>query len=87
MDVSGSMNDFSKLILLKEALVNLINLLNEGDRVCLIAFSNDAERLTRLVDIGKEENKQNLKEQIEKLVGKGGTNINSGMYLALEVLR
>ena len=62
MDVSGSMNDFNKLILLKEALVNLINMLNEGDRVCLISFSNDAERLTRLIDIGKEDNKQILKE-------------------------
>ncbi|EGR30036.1 von willebrand factor type a domain protein [Ichthyophthirius multifiliis] len=87
VDVSGSMNDYNKINLLKEALLNLLSLLNENDRMCIITFSTDAERLTKLLNVGKEQNRQYIQEQIEKLTGKGSTNINNGMHLAFEVLK
>jgi hypothetical protein len=51
------MNDHNKINLLKKGLLSLLNLLNDGDRMCLIAFSTESERLSRLINIGKDENR------------------------------
>ncbi|KAL4451096.1 hypothetical protein ABPG74_021418 [Tetrahymena malaccensis] len=86
IDTSGSMNG-QPLDLLKETLLFLVDLLQPGDRICLIQFSTNAQRLTPLLSIESKDNINSIKGEINRLVAKGGTNICQGMQLAFDVLK
>ncbi|EAR92938.2 von willebrand factor type A domain protein (macronuclear) [Tetrahymena thermophila SB210] len=86
IDTSGSMNG-QPLDLLKETLLFLVDLLQTGDRICLIQFSTNAQRLTPLLSIESKDNIKSIKNEINRLVAKGGTNICQGMQLAFDVLK
>ena len=84
IDRSGSMEG-EKLELLKSSFEHLLNLLTEDDRVSIIVFNDDATRLTRLMRMTPENKKSSLRE-ISNIKASGGTNINDGFAIGIEVL-
>lgn len=82
IDVSGSMQSSNKLQLVQETLHQLLEMLNEDDRICLVEFESEAKRLTPLLTLTIE-NKNILVQAINRLVSKGGTDITSGMGVAM----
>jgi uncharacterized protein YegL len=85
IDRSGSMSG-EKMKLVKEALLTLLEYLDEQDRLSLIVFNQDSSILSPLQSITAE-NKENLRKQIEKVVTGGGTNISAAMDDALKILK
>ncbi|KAL0697435.1 hypothetical protein Bca4012_053557 [Brassica carinata] len=84
LDVSGSMEG-TKLQLLKNAVVFVIDNLGERDRLSVIAFSSAARRLFPLrlmTDTGKREAIQ----AVDSLVAGGGTNIAEGLKIGARVI-
>lgn len=70
-----------KFDLVKTTLINLIDLLNEKDRMKVIMFSNEAHTINILDNLTPSK-KAALKEQISEQAAGGGTSISSGMKLA-----
>jgi Mg-chelatase subunit ChlD len=85
IDRSWSMKG-EKLNLVKESLNYLLMHLNENDRLCIIVFDDEIERLCPLSFMNSE-NKIKIQEKISKIVAKGGTRIASAMQHAIEVLK
>lgn len=72
--------------MLKNTLLNLLCMLSEKDRLCIIQFNNSSERLTPLLRVDSK-NMPYFKDKIVQITGSGGTNINAGMTCAFEVLK
>ena len=85
IDISGSMSG-EKIWHVKESLKILLNLMDEKDRICLILFDNDATNYFNLNYLTKK-NKEILNQKIDKIDSRGGTNIMSGLQLAVEVIK
>ena len=85
IDVSGSMNG-TKINLVKRSLKILVDMMDPKDRISLILFSNSANLLYDLNYLTPE-NKLKLKELIDNIVASGGTNIASGLEIAVEILK
>ena len=85
IDISGSMRG-EKIRQVKESLKILLTLMDEKDRICLILFSELAENYYDLNYLTKE-NKDNLINLIDKIYAGGGTNILSGLQIAIDVLK
>lgn len=85
IDRSWSMKG-EKLNLVKESLNYLINNLNENDRLCIILFDDEIERLCPLLYMN-EKNKIKIQDLISKISAKGGTRIASALQHAIEVLK
>ena len=70
----------------KESIKTLLNLIEEKDRICLILFN---ERATNYYDLNyaTKENKEDLIENIGNIEAGGGTNILSGLQIAIDVLK
>ena len=75
-----------KICIVKESLKILLNLIDEKDRICLILFDNFATNYFNLNYLTKE-NKEILNKKIDKIDSHGGTNILSGLQLAIEVIK
>lgn len=75
-----------KIDLVKKTLDYIIDLLGENDRFSLISFESSATRLSPLLRITKS-NKSKLSSIFKKIAAGGGTEINSGMSLALKTLK
>lgn len=75
-----------KMKQVKETLNYLLELLNEDDRVMLVQFENNAKRILPLTRSSKE-NKKKITDAIQSLHAGGGTNISSGMALALKGIK
>ena len=84
VDISGSMYG-TPINLVKESLKYLVNLMNETDRFALITFSSYANIGISLTQM-TEGNKATILRYIDNLVASGGTNIYSGLQLALSLL-
>lgn len=80
LDHSGSMNG-RPLETVKKAAVNLIERLNPGDRISVVAFDHRAKVL---VDNQAIENLDNIKKKIQRLSADGGTAIDEGLKLGIE---
>jgi Mg-chelatase subunit ChlD len=81
IDTSGSMDVHINLV--KDTLLFFIELLQETDRLCIITFSNNAlirMESTYMNEVGKYK----AAEVINSLKAGGGTNIRSGLELALQ---
>lgn len=86
IDRSGSMAG-KKIDLVKNALKQLIELLNENDRISLVIFDHEAQVLCPLKKVTKE----NLVNYFDKIIAgikvRGGTNIGFGMKEAFKILK
>lgn len=77
LDVSSSMTG-SKIELLRETMLFVADVLSEQDRLSIVSFSSNANRLTPLIPQGKV-NKSRVDAAIRGLHASGSTNISSGM--------
>lgn len=75
-----------KIELVKETLNYILDLLNERDRLCLILFDDNVERLTPLRCIN-EKNKSDFTTAVNNIKERGCTNISKGVELAINVLK
>lgn len=84
LDVSGSMAG-RKLALVKKAMGFVIDNLGPADRLCVVSFSTEASRRTRLLRMS-EVGKATAKRAVESLVDDSATNIGDGLRVAGRVL-
>lgn len=80
LDHSGSMHG-RPLETVKKAAVNLIERLNPGDRISVVAFDHRAKVL---VKNQATDNLDDVKKQIQRLSADGGTAIDEGLKLGIE---
>jgi Ca-activated chloride channel family protein len=80
VDVSGSMSG-QPISFVRDGLHNMLEVLEEGDRITLIAYSDNAQvRASQLDPIADEDA---LREAIDGLRATGSTNIYDGLFSAL----
>lgn len=84
IDTSGSMSG-TKIKLVKETLLFLVEVLKEKDRISLIEFNSSSEILLPLTNINKE-NKEKINKIIKDIYPRGNTNIQSALDNAFKVL-
>jgi Ca-activated chloride channel homolog len=80
LDHSGSMNG-RPLETVKKAAIQLVERLNPGDRISVVAFDHRAKVL---VNNQKLNDIENVKKQIKRLSADGGTAIDEGLRLGIE---
>lgn len=80
LDRSGSMAG-QPLKTVKQAAIKVIERLQEGDRLSVIAFNHHAEVLIANQEVNE---RQKLTKLIERLEADGGTSIDEGMRLGIE---
>jgi Ca-activated chloride channel family protein len=71
IDRSYKMNFNSKLFMVRDGAGDIIDNLNPGDWIAVVAFGDDVEWLERGVEVRGNAEKQALKEKLEQLEGKG----------------
>ena len=85
IDVSGSMQEESKLVFAKQAALEFVDAFqldqSSDHRIGLVAFSDYAKMLVELDD-----NSKNLKEGINKLYPEGATAMGDGISIATQSL-
>ena len=86
VDVSGSMSSERKLYLVQETLRKMISLMTEYDRLALIVFNHEAKKVFPLRQISQN-NSELFSDFINSLNSSGGTNINNGVSLAMELIK
>ena len=85
IDISGSMAG-SKINLVKKSLNILIELMDQNDRLGLVLFNQRGGKFFDFHYLNKE-NKKKLTEKINEIKAGGGTNIISGLEIAIEILK
>ena len=85
IDISGSMEG-DKIYQVKESLKILVDMMDEKDRIALILFNSSAKLLNGLEYLTSE-NKTKIKKKIEEINADGGTNIASGLQIAVDILK
>ena len=86
LDVSGSMGG-PKMRQLKEAVNLVIDSLNDDDFISVVTFSTETKTLFSSRPVGDAEQRQALKEQVQKLKARGGTNMASAMTAGLKEVK
>ena len=84
IDTSGSMGG-TKIKLVKETLLFIVDQLTEIDRLGLTTFSNSANLLSPLTPMTKS-NRDKYKLVISKLRASGGTNITAAVEMGMDML-
>jgi len=79
LDASASMNEFERLIHLKESAKYLVKLQREKDRISMVSFSTKA---TTIIKNSPCNYKTEINSKIDLIQAAGGTNINDGMLKA-----
>ncbi|KAL9180726.1 hypothetical protein ACHAXT_011179 [Thalassiosira profunda] len=88
IDTSGSMLDYNRLELAKDAAKTVVDTLTVADRVAIVAFSDTASMVgghTSLIRATKE-NKSALMQAIDGLSAKGATNFHDGFKVTFDAL-
>jgi Mg-chelatase subunit ChlD len=85
IDNSGSMNG-EKIKLVQDTINFLLETLTPSDRLSIITFNSSSNRLCPLKSVTGE-NMQFFKHIVESIQAGGGTDINSGLELALKTIR
>ena len=85
IDISGSMSG-EKIHLVKESLKILVDMMEKKDRIALVLFDHKAQLYYELNYL-TEQNKKELKDKIEQIDANGGTNIASGLTVAIDILK
>jgi Ca-activated chloride channel homolog len=84
LDVSGSMADENKLPLVKQAMSLLVDQLTESDRVAIVIYASDTNVY---LPSTSGDQKERLRDSIERLHAGGSTNGASGILLAYQTAR
>ncbi len=85
LDVSGSMKNEGRMDIMKKGAIAQLGTMTFLDYIQVVSYSNDAKSQgTRLLQ-GTDENKQKLKEYVEKLTQSGQTNGKKGLKLAFDI--
>ena len=84
IDISGSMMG-DKIYQVRESLKILVDMMDQNDRIALVLFDNKGELYYDLNFLTKD-NKSHLKNLIEKIDARGGTNIATGLEVAVNIL-
>ena len=85
IDISGSMMG-EKIYQVRESLKILVDMMDQKDRLALVLFDQVA-KLYYDLNYLNEKNKSVIKNLIEKIEANGGTNIASGLEIAVEILK
>ena len=85
IDVSGSMRG-DKIYQVKESLKILVDMMDNKDRIALVLFAQNG-KLYYDLNYLNENNKTNIKNLIDQIEARGGTNIASGLEIAVEILK
>jgi hypothetical protein len=86
LDVSRSMHGRKlELLLLKQAMRFVVDILGPEDRLCIVSFSSTARRVTRLMRM-TDAGKALCVRAVESLTALRGTNIAEGLRTAAKVL-
>ena len=85
IDISGSMCG-EKISLVKESLKILVDMMDPKDRIALVLFESQAKLLYD-INYLTPENKSKIKDLINNINASGGTNIASGLEIAVEILK
>ncbi|MBD5085921.1 MAG: DUF3520 domain-containing protein [Clostridiales bacterium] len=85
LDVSGSMSGASKIDLMKEAMMKMVDNLNQDDVISIVTYSNKTKVVIDGLTMG--ENAKEIKRQIGDLRADGGTNGEGGIQKAYEVAK
>jgi len=85
IDISGSMGG-EKISLVKESLKILVDMMEQKDRIALVLFESQAKLLYD-IDYLTPKNKTKVKDLINNIYAGGGTNIASGLEIAVGILK
>ncbi len=86
LDISSSMRDTNKLPLLKEALVQLLDLMREEDNITFITYSGKAELVLPPTSATSETDKARILNVIDGLSSSGMSDANQGIKLAYKTI-
>ncbi|BDS15441.1 vWA domain-containing protein [Aureispira anguillae] len=86
LDISSSMKDTNKLPLLKEALVQLLDLMRAEDNITLITYSGKAQVVLPPSSVTSEANKKQILSIIDGLASSGMSDANKGIRLAYKTI-
>ena len=75
-----------KIEQVQESLKILLDVMDEKDRICLILFESSAQNYFNLNYLTKV-NKKILIDKINQIRAYGGTNILSGLKIAIDVIK
>lgn len=84
IDVSGSMQDENKLPLVKQSMKLLTDQLREKDRVAMVVYAGNAGVV---LPATSGDNKQTIKDAIERLEAGGSTAGGAGIQLAYKIAK
>lgn len=84
IDRSGSMSEKGKLDYAKEAAVNIINKLGSGDRIGIVAYSDNAELIYPIQFL---EDKQGAITAVRALYPTNSTNLSAGLKRGINQLK
>ena len=85
IDISGSMQG-EKIEQVKESLNILVDMMDPKDRIALVLFDQQAKLLYDLNYLDTK-NKEQVKNLIKSIEARGGTNIASGLEIAVDILK
>mmetsp|Transcript_17970 Transcript_17970/g.32529 ORF Transcript_17970/g.32529 Transcript_17970/m.32529 type:complete len:631 (-) Transcript_17970:1364-3256(-) len=88
IDVSGSMDDFGRMGLAKEAAITIVDTLTVADRVAIVTFSDGASQVGGYSGLirATSENKDTLIQAIKGLQANGSTNFYDAFNTAFNAL-
>ncbi len=83
LDVSRSMHQDNKLPLLKNSIIDLVNIMRPDDKIAIIVYSGESKIILTSTTVA---DKDKILKAIEKLTSAGGTNVTTGLRLAYNVV-
>lgn len=86
LDISSSMKDTNKLPLLKEALVQLLDLMRKEDNITFITYSGKAQVVLKRTSAQSVESKSKILSVIDNLASSGQSDANKGLKLAYKTI-
>jgi Ca-activated chloride channel homolog len=82
VDVSGSMREQNRLEMVKHAMRLLVSQLDQYDRIAIVKFSTDAQRVLPLTSAA---NRADIESAINPLQPEGSTNSDAGLKLGYAI--
>lgn len=84
IDVSGSMSSSDRLPLLKEGFKQMVDEMNESDRISLVTYAGSSKVVLESTSVS-DSNKGTIKSKIDDLDAGGGTAGSKGITTAYEI--
>lgn len=86
LDISGSMKKTDENRTAVEAIKMMIDICDENDRIGMVAYNDTIAYSFQLTNLGKQEQRQQLKTMIDTITYQGETDIGLGIRQAVEML-